>query len=221
MAPGLPVRLLSCLSNSLARALTTDCVSSAGLRLSTPACTSYRPFSCDAKPGCGSESPRALRFVDNPTDPSTLVSPSTYLLRSLIGTFRSCSFLASFVALFQGLVCLQRHFYNRYHGVVPEWLEKIVMHKSYYWFSGCVAVSLPPFASSLTRLVSSFATCLPLFLEERKRRRELAMYVLPRGLESFWSILRRRKWVPFVPGGEVLLTWCVHASRVGRSNGRG
>ncbi|BGP22311.1 peroxisomal membrane protein 4 [Rhodotorula toruloides] len=123
--------------------------------------------------------------------------PSTYLLRSLIGTFRSCSFLATFVALFQGLVCLQRHFYNRYHGVVPEWLEKIVMHKSYYWFSG-------------------FATCLPLFIEEQKRRRELAMYVLPRGLESMWSILRRRKWVPFVPGGEVLLT-CVGLSMVMQS----
>lgn len=32
------------------------------------------------------------------------------------------------------------------------------------------------------------------------------MYVLPRGLESLWSVLRRRSYVPFVPGGEVLLT---------------
>lgn len=35
------------------------------------------------------------------------------------------------------------------------------------------------------------------------------MYVLPRGLESLWSVLRRRSYVPFVPGGEVLLTRCV------------
>lgn len=31
------------------------------------------------------------------------------------------------------------------------------------------------------------------------------MYVLPRGLESAWSVMRRRGWVPIVPGGENLL----------------
>lgn len=31
-------------------------------------------------------------------------------------------------------------------------------------------------------------------------------YVLPRGMESLWSVLRRRSYVPFVPGGEVLMT---------------
>ncbi|CEQ39308.1 SPOSA6832_00828, partial [Sporobolomyces salmonicolor] len=114
-------------------------------------------------------------------------SPKAALLKSFLGTLRSCSFLATFVTLFQGLVCLQRNIWDKFHGRIPAWLEAIIMHKSYYWFSG-------------------FATCLSLFIEERKRRRELAMYVLPRGLESFWSVLRRRSYVPFVPGGEVLLT---------------
>jgi len=73
-----------------------------------------------------------------------------------------------------------------------------------------------------------FATCLSLFVEEKKRRGELAMYVMPKALESAWSIARRRAYVPFsefrlsrsvadvwadscfvlflVPGGEVLLS---------------
>ncbi|BGP13331.1 hypothetical protein JCM10213v2_001250 [Rhodosporidiobolus nylandii] len=82
-----------------------------------------------------------------------------------------------------------RHIFEAIQGKVPEWLVKLLLHKSYYWFSG-------------------FATCLALFIEEKKRRRELAMYVLPRGLESLWSILRRRSYVPFVPGGEIMLTSC-------------
>lgn len=73
--------------------------------------------------------------------------------------------------------------------------------------------------------VSGFATCLSLFVEEKKRRKELAMYVLPKGLEALWSVsdpshislftklmvlrpqvLRRKSYVPFVPGGEIVLT---------------
>ncbi|TNY20044.1 hypothetical protein DMC30DRAFT_272138, partial [Rhodotorula diobovata] len=112
-------------------------------------------------------------------------SPSTALLKSLLGTLRSCSFLASFVALFQSLVCLQRTIYLS--PSTPPWLARLVAHKAWYWFAG-------------------LSTGLPLFIEEKKRRRELAMYVLPRGLESVWSVLRAKSYVPFVPGGEVLLT---------------
>ncbi|GAA6000664.1 hypothetical protein JCM10207_004599 [Rhodosporidiobolus poonsookiae] len=113
--------------------------------------------------------------------------PSAALLKSLLGTLRSCSFLATFVTLFQGLVCAQRNVFYAFHGRVPEWMERLLLHRAYYWFLG-------------------FSTCLALFIEEKKRRRELAMYVLPRGLESLWSVLRRRSWIPFVPGGEILLT---------------
>ncbi|GAA5901822.1 uncharacterized protein JCM6883_000407 [Sporobolomyces salmoneus] len=114
-------------------------------------------------------------------------NPQSVFTRAFFGTLRSSSFLATFVVIFQSLVCLQRNIYNTYSGKIPDWLMNVVLHKSYYWFSG-------------------FATCLSLFIEEKKRRRELAMYVLPRGLESVWSILRSKSYVPFVPGGEVLLT---------------
>lgn len=133
-----------------------------------------------------------------PRDPSASLtpgaharSPSTALLKSLLGTLRSCSFLASFVALFQSLVCLQRTIYLS--PSTPPWLARLVAHKAWYWFAG-------------------LSTGLPLFIEEKKRRRELAMYVLPRGLESVWSVLRAKSYVPFVPGGEVLLTRCAGAS---------
>ncbi|QRW16542.1 hypothetical protein RhiXN_04543 [Rhizoctonia solani] len=49
------------------------------------------------------------------------------------------------------------------------------------------------------------AAGLSLLVEDKRRRGELAMYVLPRGLESAWGVMRRRGWVPIVPGGENLL----------------
>ena len=47
---------------------------------------------------------------------------------------------------------------------------------------------------------------LSLLVEEPRRRAELAMYVLPRGLESAWSMMRGRGYVPFIPFGEVVLS---------------
>lgn len=44
-----------------------------------------------------------------------------------------------------------------------------------------------------------------LFFALQKRRAELAMYVLPRALESAWSSARKRAWVPLVPFGETML----------------
>lgn len=50
-----------------------------------------------------------------------------------------------------------------------------------------------------------FLNALSLFAEEKRRRAELAMYVLPKALESGWSTARRRSWVPIVPFGETIL----------------
>lgn len=158
------------------------------------------------------------------TDPLAPVlrrdSPSTYLYRSAFNTLRSCSFLATFVVLFQGLVCFRQHVYAALVAArVPSWLLAIAQHRIYYWFCGYVLSFLfqrdfaaSPHSSTLTRFPphptrpNSFSTCLALFIEDPKRRRELAMYVLPRGLECMWSTLRQKSYVPFVPGGEVLLT---------------
>ncbi|KAF8760001.1 peroxisome organization [Rhizoctonia solani] len=53
--------------------------------------------------------------------------------------------------------------------------------------------------------LGGFLSGLSLLVEDKRRRGELAMYVLPRGLESAWGVMRRRGWVPIVPGGENLL----------------
>lgn len=52
----------------------------------------------------------------------------------------------------------------------------------------------------------AFSVGLSLIVEEPRRRAELAMYVLPRGLESAWSMMRGRGYVPFIPFGDVVLS---------------
>lgn len=62
--------------------------------------------------------------------------PSKVLTKAFFGTARSCSFLATFVVIFQSLVCTQRNFYMTFHNKVPAWIEALIMHKGYYWISG-------------------------------------------------------------------------------------
>lgn len=71
--------------------------------------------------------------------------------------------------------------------IFPEWFKKLLVSQGIHWFGG-------------------FLTSLSLFVEHPRRRAELAAYVLPKGMESAWSVARKRSWVPFVPGGDLLLT---------------
>jgi hypothetical protein len=50
---------------------------------------------------------------------------------------------------------------------------------------------------------------LSLFVEEKRRRGELAMYVLPKGMESAWLTARGKGWV-FHTGqfGEMIVSLC-------------
>lgn len=63
-----------------------------------------------------------------------------------------------------------------------------------------LAKCLPPWVLQL--LISKFSffvggllSGLSLFVEEKRRREELAMYVLPKGLESAWVMARGKGWV--------------------------
>lgn len=111
--------------------------------------------------------------------------PTKILLKSFFGTLRSCSFLATFVMLFQGLVCTQRNVFYALDGKVPEWVMKIWLHKGYYWASGefwgraprCEERERGASAHSDFDYRTGFLTCISLFIEEKKRRGELAMYV--------------------------------------------
>jgi len=55
--------------------------------------------------------------------------------------------------------------------------------------------------------ILGYAAGLSLFVEEKRRRGELAMYVLPKGLESLW-VAARRKGLVFRTGkwGETLVS---------------
>src|SRR5258708_30329190 len=78
---------------------------------------------------------------------------------------------------------------NRLYG--SEWVAKnlnsrlrsVFISRFSFWFLGAMCA-------------------LSLFVEEPRRRAELAMYVLPKGLESAWSMMRNRGYVPFIPWGE-------------------
>ncbi|KAJ9477669.1 hypothetical protein PHBOTO_001240 [Pseudozyma hubeiensis] len=122
-----------------------------------------------------------------------LKDPAGATLRSLRGSVRSSSFLGVFVIIFQTLFCAQHSLYGyiqaseRLRRVVPGWFSRMLV-------------------SSWIKWVTGFLTCLSLFVDDSRRRAELAAYVLPKGMESAWSVLRKKSYVPFVPGGDLLLT---------------
>jgi hypothetical protein len=66
---------------------------------------------------------------------------------------------------------------------------------------------LDVFASKYSYALGGFFGALSLFVEEKRRRGELAMYVLPKGLESAWLTARGKGWV-FHTGhfGEMLVS---------------
>ncbi|PWN94424.1 hypothetical protein FA10DRAFT_291704 [Acaromyces ingoldii] len=119
--------------------------------------------------------------------------PIRVFLRSLFGSVRSSSFLGVFVIIFQTIFCAAHDAYAKIiadpalSAATPTWVKDFLTSTAVHWLAG-------------------FATCLSLFVEHSRRRTELAMYVLPKGMESAWSVARQRSWVPFVPGGDLLLT---------------
>ncbi|WVO12586.1 hypothetical protein L204_100191 [Cryptococcus depauperatus] len=110
--------------------------------------------------------------------------PLGMLRRAGWGITRSCSFLGMFVTIYQTLFCARVQILQHQHGT--QKLRDLLKKKQVFWAMG-------------------FTTCLSLLLEEKKRRAELAMYVLPKALESAWSSAKRRAWVPIVPFGEAVL----------------
>ncbi|KAF8303370.1 hypothetical protein DL93DRAFT_2102442, partial [Clavulina sp. PMI_390] len=115
--------------------------------------------------------------------------PLIMLLRSLKGTVRSSTFLSVFVFIYQSLLCLK----NQVHAAewsksnLPPKVRQALVGRASFW-------------------ALAFSVGLSLFVEEPRRRAELAMYVLPRGLESAWSIMRGKGYVPFIPFGDAVLS---------------
>jgi len=117
-------------------------------------------------------------------------APKAMALRASWGTLRSASFLGTFNAIYQGYYCaaqnLHRALVGRQH--VPAWLLASLVSKGSFWLGGLLAG-------------------LSVLIEAKHRRGELAMYVLPKGLESAW-VTARGKGLVFRTGkhGNGLLT---------------
>jgi len=117
-------------------------------------------------------------------------APGPMLLRAGWGSMRSAVFLAAFVTIYQGYFCgvqnVHRALVGRPH--VPAWVLAAVVSKRSFWLGG---------------LLSGMSV----LIEAKHRRGELAMYVLPKGLESAW-VAARGKGLVFRTGkhGSALLT---------------
>ncbi|KAF8806205.1 hypothetical protein BYT27DRAFT_7243013 [Phlegmacium glaucopus] len=130
--------------------------------------------------------------------------PGKVLVKAGVGSLRSSAFLGVFVIIYQTLFCY-KHNLHRFLTLLrsgalqtnlltsplkrlPQWVIDLLISKMSFWIPG-------------------LASGLSLFVEEKRRRGELAMYVLPKGLESVWVTARGKGWV-FRTGkwGDVILT---------------
>ncbi|KAJ7063088.1 hypothetical protein C8F01DRAFT_1131481 [Mycena amicta] len=108
--------------------------------------------------------------------------PGRILLRSGLGSIRSASFLGVFVVIYQSTNCAKNQLYQRiidspfWRQLLPRRLVDLLISKGSFWIPG-------------------FLAGLSLFIEDSRRRAELAMYVLPKGLESVWVAARGRGYV--------------------------
>ncbi len=104
-------------------------------------------------------------------------NPTRMLLKALMGTAKSCTFLGVYVVIYQASICARSNFHEFFSTLpvtsmlrLPQWLvDFLFVSRATYWLPGV-------------------ATGLSMFAEEKKRRAELAMYVLPKALESLWNI---------------------------------
>lgn len=53
--------------------------------------------------------------------------------------------------------------------------------------------------------IAGFIASWSILIEQKSRRSELALYVLPRALDSFYTLLNDRKWLSGIPNGDKLI----------------
>jgi hypothetical protein len=103
-------------------------------------------------------------------------APGRMALRAAWGTARSTAFLSVAVIMYQGWFCAMQNAHRALSAqrpAIPAWLIAAVVSRPAHWIGGALAG-------------------LSLFAEAKHRRGELAMYALPKGLESAWVTLRGR-----------------------------
>jgi hypothetical protein len=125
-------------------------------------------------------------------------------------TIRSSAFLGAFIAIYQSMYF---HFLSTPSMSSQYLFVAWFCFKHYNRLLSSQSVAKVPrrvlglFASKYSYALGGFLGALSLFVEEKRRRGELAMYVLPKGLESAWLTARGKGWV-FHTGhfGEMLVS---------------
>ncbi|KAJ7859259.1 hypothetical protein B0H13DRAFT_2237517 [Mycena leptocephala] len=121
---------------------------------------------------------KVARWILPPT--SIHADPVSFLAKVSVGSLRSSAFLGAFVAINQGVLCIKHKLYewlmaaplsSPLRRIVPQRLIDVLISKGTWWVAG-------------------FSTGLALLVEDQRRRAELAIYVLPKGLESLWIVAR-------------------------------
>lgn len=105
--------------------------------------------------------------------------PVGMLSKTTLATLKSGAFLATFVTLYQYQICMHR-----------QWVIK----NGFRWNS-----------KYLYYLAGFFCSYPSIFLEDKKRRSELALYVLPKAIQSFYLIAYSHHWIFKLKYFEVLM----------------
>ena len=116
------------------------------------------------------------------------------MLRSVTAAFRSSAFVAAFTSIFQGLYCTHSSFSNAlpFDAPLRKFLAKQGFQRNYLFISG---------------FLCSF---ISIYMENKRRRAELALYVFPKALESFYRVLLARKIITkSIPAGVEILAGMV------------
>lgn len=103
------------------------------------------------------------------------------LSKTALATMKSGAFLATFVTLYQYQICMHRNLYKT--GLIGNFNSKYI-----YGLAGF------------------FCSYPAIFLEDKKRRSELALYVLPKALTSFYKIAYSHHWIFKIKHFEVYMT---------------
>ncbi|KAG1143041.1 hypothetical protein G6F37_007159 [Rhizopus arrhizus] len=106
--------------------------------------------------------------------------PLTMLSKTTKATLKSGAFLATFVTLYQYQICMHRQLLKT--GLLGRLNSKY-----------------------LYGLAGFFCSYPAIFIEDKKRRSELALYVLPKAVQSFYSIAYSHQWIFKLKYFEVLM----------------
>ncbi|KAJ3263186.1 hypothetical protein HDU77_011134 [Chytriomyces hyalinus] len=109
-----------------------------------------------------------------------MANPISLPLKGIRSTIVSSAFLTAYVGIYMAGICGVRNL------VKYEWMHQD--HKIMYYILGCIASGTS------------------ILMEKKPRRAELAMYVLPKGLQSLFLVMQRRRWIYHVPGSETALS---------------